>query len=129
MARARTVTLVFRLQPSLLLAFATTTPYDKVQIVEVMAQAQINAKKQQGIGHDSVVLIQAYLTDYPMMPKLDLQQQYTTYKNSLQQLAQRIGDVEQETEEHKCVSSPCFEAPTVGHSASKFFLIIRFTTS
>ncbi|MCJ1463294.1 hypothetical protein MMC07_001900 [Pseudocyphellaria aurata] len=45
-----------------------------------MAQTQPNAKKQQ-----------------------DLQQQYTTYKNSLQQLAQRIGDVEQETEEHKLV--------------------------
>ena len=33
----------------------------------------------------------------------ELQQQYTNYKNSLQQLAQRIGDVEQEAEEHKCV--------------------------
>jgi hypothetical protein len=27
--------------------------------------------------------------------------QYSTYKNSLQQLAQKIGDVEQEAEEHK----------------------------
>jgi len=34
---------------------------------------------------------------------LELQQQYTNYKNNLQQLAQRIGDIEQETEEHKCV--------------------------
>lgn len=33
----------------------------------------------------------------------ELQQQYTSYKNNLQQLAQRIGEVEQETEEHKCV--------------------------
>ena len=32
---------------------------------------------------------------------LELQLQYTTYKNNLQQLAQKIGDVEQETEEHK----------------------------
>jgi hypothetical protein len=32
---------------------------------------------------------------------LELQLQYTTYKNTLQQLAQKIGDVEQETEEHK----------------------------
>lgn len=34
----------------------------------------------------------------------DLQMQYTTYKNTLQQLAQKIGDVEQEKEEHKYVS-------------------------
>ncbi|MCJ1382812.1 hypothetical protein MMC17_005925 [Xylographa soralifera] len=45
-----------------------------------MAQQQITAKKQQ-----------------------ELQLQYTTYKNNLQQLAQKIGDVEQETEEHKLV--------------------------
>lgn len=31
----------------------------------------------------------------------DLQLQYTTYKNTLQQIAQKIGDVEQEAEEHK----------------------------
>ncbi|KAL9633069.1 MAG: hypothetical protein Q9204_003546 [Flavoplaca sp. TL-2023a] len=42
-----------------------------------MAQSQISAKKQQ-----------------------ELQQQYTNYKNNLQQLADRIGNVEQETEEH-----------------------------
>lgn len=29
--------------------------------------------------------------------------QYSTYKNTLQQLAQKIGDVDQEKEEHKCV--------------------------
>ena len=34
----------------------------------------------------------------------ELQQQYSTYKNNLQQLAQKIGDVEQEAEEHKYVS-------------------------
>jgi len=33
----------------------------------------------------------------------DLQAQYTTYKNTLQQIAQKIGDVEQEAEEHKSV--------------------------
>ncbi|KAM7196107.1 putative prefoldin subunit 2 [Naviculisporaceae sp. PSN 640] len=33
----------------------------------------------------------------------DLQLQYTTYKNTLQTLAQKIGDVEQEAEEHKLV--------------------------
>ncbi|KAI9695627.1 MAG: hypothetical protein M1820_008474 [Bogoriella megaspora] len=33
----------------------------------------------------------------------ELQTQYSTYKNNLQQIAQKIGDVEQETEEHKLV--------------------------
>ncbi|ORY65974.1 prefoldin subunit 2 [Pseudomassariella vexata] len=32
-----------------------------------------------------------------------LQAQYSNYKNALQQLAQKIGDVEQEAEEHKLV--------------------------
>ncbi|PGG95047.1 hypothetical protein AJ80_10034, partial [Polytolypa hystricis UAMH7299] len=32
-----------------------------------------------------------------------LQTQYQNYKNTLQQLAQKIGDIEQETEEHKLV--------------------------
>jgi hypothetical protein len=36
---------------------------------------------------------------------LELQLQYTNYKNGLQQIAQKIGDVEQEAEEHKSVSS------------------------
>ncbi|CAL8575241.1 Cochaperone prefoldin complex subunit [Xanthoria parietina] len=45
-----------------------------------MAQSQVSAKKQQ-----------------------ELQQQYTNFKNNLQQLADRIGNVEQETEEHKLV--------------------------
>ncbi|OAA62603.1 Prefoldin beta-like protein [Niveomyces insectorum RCEF 264] len=33
----------------------------------------------------------------------DLQVQYTNFKNALQQIAQKIGDVEQEAEEHKLV--------------------------
>ncbi|KAI9751444.1 MAG: hypothetical protein M4579_006053 [Chaenotheca gracillima] len=33
----------------------------------------------------------------------DLQLQYTNYKNNLQNIAQKIGDVEQESEEHKLV--------------------------
>ncbi|MCJ1373049.1 hypothetical protein MMC20_004275 [Loxospora ochrophaea] len=45
-----------------------------------MAQQQITAKKQQ-----------------------ELQLQYSTYKDNLQQIAQKIGDVEQEAEEHKLV--------------------------
>ncbi|KAF2806607.1 Prefoldin beta-like protein [Mytilinidion resinicola] len=45
-----------------------------------MAQSQPSVKKQQ-----------------------ELQLQYSNYKNTLQQIAQKIGDVEQETEEHKLV--------------------------
>jgi len=33
----------------------------------------------------------------------ELQNQYSTYKNGLEALAQKIGDVEQEAEEHKYV--------------------------
>ncbi|KAL1970703.1 hypothetical protein VTN77DRAFT_4347 [Rasamsonia byssochlamydoides] len=33
----------------------------------------------------------------------ELQLQYTNFKNTLQQLAQKIGDIEQEAEEHKLV--------------------------
>ncbi|EON61961.1 prefoldin subunit 2 [Coniosporium apollinis CBS 100218] len=35
--------------------------------------------------------------------KPELQTQYSNYKNNLQQIAQKIGDVEQEAEEHKLV--------------------------
>ncbi|KAK3678231.1 Cochaperone prefoldin complex subunit [Vermiconidia calcicola] len=45
-----------------------------------MSQQQLSAKKQQ-----------------------DLQVQYSNYKDTLQAIAQKIGDVEQETEEHKLV--------------------------
>lgn len=34
----------------------------------------------------------------------ELQLQYSNYKSTLQQLAQKIGDIEQETEEHKLES-------------------------
>jgi prefoldin subunit 2 len=36
-----------------------------------------------------------------MSSESELQTQYQTFKNTLQQLAQKIGDVEQEAEEHK----------------------------
>ncbi|KAG9257092.1 putative prefoldin subunit 2 [Emericellopsis atlantica] len=36
-------------------------------------------------------------------PKVDLQATYSNYKNTLQQIAQKIGDIEQEGEEHKLV--------------------------
>ena len=63
-----------------------------------MAQTQITAKKQQ--GKQRIHSLRSTLT-----VTIDLQQQYTNYKNSLQQLAQKIGDVEVDTEEHKYVSS------------------------
>ncbi|KJR82570.1 uncharacterized protein SPSK_03662 [Sporothrix schenckii 1099-18] len=46
------------------------------------------------------------LTDAGPVPRssfADLQVQYTNYKNALQQIAQKIGDVEQEADEHKLV--------------------------
>lgn len=36
-----------------------------------------------------------------MMRGVELQLQYSNYKGTLQQLAQKIGDIEQESEEHK----------------------------
>ena len=42
----------------------------------------------------------------------ELQLQYTNFKNTLQQLAQKIGDIEQEAEEHKWVlKQPSHRAP------------------
>lgn len=38
----------------------------------------------------------------------DLQTQYTNYKNTLQSLAQKVGEIEQEIEEHKYVAQ-CVE--------------------
>ena len=35
--------------------------------------------------------------------RTDLQSTYQNYKNTLQQIAQKIGDIEQEAEEHKYV--------------------------
>ncbi|KAI0909686.1 Prefoldin beta-like protein [Ustulina deusta] len=39
----------------------------------------------------------------PARKQQELQATYSNYKNTLQQLAQKIGDVEQEAEEHKLV--------------------------
>ncbi|KAJ8110452.1 hypothetical protein ONZ43_g5867 [Nemania bipapillata] len=39
----------------------------------------------------------------PAKKQQELQATYSNYKNTLQQLAQKIGDVEQEAEEHKLV--------------------------
>ena len=62
-----------------------------------MAQNQVSVKKQQG---DECLFEEAH----KLMLKVELQQQYTNYKNNLQQLAQRIGEIEQDTEEHKYVA-------------------------
>lgn len=56
-------------------------------------------KKQQG---------KLYPTSIEILPaselvSVELQLQYTNYKNTLQQLASKIGDVEQEAEEHRFV--------------------------
>jgi hypothetical protein len=46
-------------------------------------------------------MIDYWLAD--ILLSIELQLQYTNYKNGLQQIAQKIGDVEQEAEEHKFV--------------------------
>ena len=62
----------------------------------------------------------------------DLQVQYSNYKNTLQQLAQKIGDVEQEAEEHKYGSKnfyflhiPCAKPDRVG----LFWMALALITS
>ena len=63
-----------------------------------MAANSASMKKQQGrpriscIGAQMLTLFQ------------DLQTQYTNYKNTLQSLAQKAGELEQEIEEHKLVT-------------------------
>ena len=62
-----------------------------------MAQ-QITQRKQQGKHSMYLTYIQlAQLTEN----STELQLQYTNYKNELQQLAQKLGGVEQEAEEHR----------------------------
>lgn len=48
----------------------------------------------------------------------DLQVTYSNYKNTLQQIAQRIGDIEQEAEEHKYVP-PSLPSPSPGLSSTE----------
>ena len=63
-----------------------------------MAANSASMKKQQGRPHKSYVGVQM-LTLFQ-----DLQSQYTNYKNTLQSLAQKAGELEQEIEEHKLVT-------------------------
>ena len=64
------------------------------------SQQQIDPKKQQGKVNSkcSPENIRRGLTQ---ISTIELQLQYTNFKNTLQQLAQKIGDIEQEAEEHK----------------------------
>ena len=63
-----------------------------------MASQAAPAKRQQGGLSMEIIFDKLPLTSF-LLP--DLQLQYSTYKNTLQQIAQKIGDVEQEAEEHK----------------------------
>lgn len=77
-----------------------TTPS---QTAIMSSQKQIDPKKQQGM----LLLLSLQTLRIrgswcePLNP--ELQHQYTNFKNTLQQLAQKIGDIEQEAEEHKWV--------------------------
>lgn len=63
-----------------------------------MAANTAAAKKQQGESETLFILdVRRSLTSMT-----DLQMQYSTFKNTIQQLAQKIGDVEQERDEHMC---------------------------
>jgi hypothetical protein len=41
---------------------------------------------------------------------IELQTTYQNYKNTLQTIAQKIGDIEQEAEEHKYVETACYRS-------------------
>jgi hypothetical protein len=61
----------------------------------MMAQ-QLTQRKQQGEFHNDALVRESTTK----ICYAELQLQYTNYKNGLQQIAQKIGDVEQEAEEH-----------------------------
>jgi prefoldin subunit 2 len=60
------------------------------------------------------------------MGSIELQLQYSNFKNTLQQLAQKIGDIEQETEEHK-LATPflIFRLNMANHTFGPFRLVIE----
>lgn len=66
-----------------------------------MATQAAASKKQQGLYALAPVSRHVCFARLTALP--DLQLQYSTYKNTIQQLAQKIGDVEQEKDEHMCV--------------------------
>lgn len=56
---------------------------------------------QKAAGYISIDQFKSDTLAHTSFPELQIQ--YQSYKNNLQQLAQKIGDVEQEAEEHKLV--------------------------
>jgi len=66
-----------------------------------MASQPLTQRKQQGISPSSIFKTSSFQNMYGANNKPELQNQYSTYKNGLQALAQKIGDVEMEAEEHK----------------------------
>jgi hypothetical protein len=80
-----------------------------------MAQ-QLTQRKQQGEFHLS---LDKKIRHVNKVDDLELQLQYTNYKNGLQQIAQKIGDVEQEAEEHSMLSP--FSLPSEHIRASVLF--------
>jgi hypothetical protein len=49
------------------------------------------------------LIVREGLSNMCVFYNAELQLQYSNYKNALQSMAQKIGDIEQETEEHKWV--------------------------
>lgn len=86
-----------------------TTPY---QTAIMSSQKQIDPKKQQGMLFPLPLQTPRNRESWyePLNP--ELQHQYTNFKNTLQQLAQKIGDIEQEAEEHKWVTTRVMRYPS-----------------
>lgn len=61
-----------------------------------MSQQQLSAKQQQGNQ-----ILSRLNCEQPLKNLAELQTQYSNYKENLQAIAQKIGEVEQEAEEHK----------------------------
>lgn len=87
-----------------------TTPS---QTAIMSSQKQIDPKKQQGMLSPSPLQTLGNHESWhePLNP--ELQHQYTNFKNTLQQLAQKIGDIEQEAEEHKWVTTRVMRCPHI----------------
>ncbi|OAR00133.1 hypothetical protein LLEC1_06583 [Akanthomyces lecanii] len=67
------------------------------------AQTQVSGKKQQGTWSARGSKAAFAKREDEANLDVDLQAQYSNFKNVLQQIAQKIGDIEQEAEEHKLV--------------------------
>ena len=71
-----------------------------------MAQQQVSGKKQQGIQNS---IHYSNVRDLNADNVSELQMQYSNFKDTLQNIASQIGNVEQEVEEHKYVE-PTFSS-------------------